>query len=84
MEKFRGKFQFACNVNRGRSAYLKFFEEYDYAWDWYRHCSCDMCELQRQEINETQCIDKSCEGCKNMASGKKVRSWVEDSMKGRG
>lgn len=81
MEKFKGKFQEACCVNRGGRR-TKYFEEYDAGYDWWRHCSCHICQLRREEENIEQCIDNSCDGCKNMASGKKMRSWIDDTMKG--
>jgi hypothetical protein len=84
MEKFKGKFQEACCTNRnlGPGSY-KMFEEYDFAWEYYLHCSCHICDLKRQEEGVSRCIDKSCDGCKNKAAGKKVRCWIEDTMKGK-
>lgn len=58
------------------------FNQYDYAWEPYLHCPCHICELKRKEENVTKCIDKTCQGCKNIASGKKVKKWNDDILKG--
>lgn len=46
-------------------------------WLDYQHCDCDVCELLREENNINFCKDKSCQGCKNLASGKKIFNWYD-------
>ncbi len=75
--RFKGKFQEACCTNRNVT-YFRIMEEYDAGWEYYRHCSCHVCELRREENGVTKCIDKSCDGCKNLKEGKKIRNWIED------
>jgi hypothetical protein len=79
--KFKGKFQEACCVQRS-TRYPRLMEEYDAGWEYYRHCPCHVCELRREENGVTRCVDKSCEGCKNLKEGKKIRNWMEDICKG--
>jgi len=84
MDKFKGKFQEACCTNRS-IGYGRLWEEYEAGWEYYHHCSCHICELRRQENGVTRCVDKSCEGCKNLKEGKKIRNWIEmieDTMRG--
>ncbi len=82
MSKFKGKFQAPCMVNRGGRPWLRMFEHYEANYEEYRHCHCDVCTLQREENGVTRCVDKSCEGCQNLASGKKVRDYIQDMLKG--
>ena len=80
MDKFKGKFQHAdccCrNIGFGRR-----ITEYEAGWEYYVHCSCHICELRREEDQKDKCVDKCCEGCQNLASGKKVRDWFKDLCK---
>lgn len=50
------------------------FDEYDAGFIEEQHCGCPECELKRVDMDLPRCIDKSCEGCKNLASGKKIRN----------
>jgi hypothetical protein len=74
--RFKGKLQEACAVNRN-VPYWKLIERQECGWLEYQHCSCHVCELLREENGLKKCVDKSCEGCQNIASGKKVFNWLD-------
>ncbi len=74
--RFKCKFQEACAVNRN-VPYWKIIERQEHGWLDYLHCSCHVCELSREESGLKKCVDKSCEGCQNIASGKKLFNWYE-------
>jgi hypothetical protein len=80
VNKFKEKFQPACCVNRNIGI-ARYVEEYEAGWDWFKHCFCHVCELSRKENSEERCVDKSCEGCKNLAEGKKVRDYGKDILR---
>jgi hypothetical protein len=55
------------------------FREYDAGYVVEQHCGCPICELIREEMGLSKC-DGSCEGCQNLASGKKVRDFRKEMM----
>lgn len=75
-ERFKGKFMPLCRWNRNTS-YSKIIERQEAGWQLYQHCDCDACELWREEMGVKRCVDKSCEGCQNLASGKKLFNWYD-------
>ena len=79
--KFKGKFQEACCANRN-GGWGRLFDEYEAGFVWMHHCSCHVCELRREEEGIAKCVNKSCDGCKNLASGKKIRCYHKDILKG--
>ena len=66
-----------CRLNYAGD-FNRLFEQYDAGYEEYRHCECHVCELTRAENNTAQCENNSCDGCKNLASGVKIRSWRKD------
>lgn len=51
--------------------------EYETGFIVHQHCGCDVCELKRVEEKLPLCKDHSCQACINMASGKKIRKFME-------
>lgn len=75
-ERLKGKFQAACAMNVG-GGWMRVIREYEAGWERRLHCSCHVCDYLRKDNGEKMCIDQSCEGCKNMKAGKKIRSWED-------
>lgn len=55
-------------------------QEYEAGYLDYQHCDCHICTLRREEEQLLKCVDKSCDGCKNIISGKKIRNYNDVIM----
>ncbi len=56
------------------------FREYDAGYVIEQHCDCPVCQLHCEEAGLPRCRDGSCQGCQNLKSGKKVRSFHDEVM----
>lgn len=74
--RFKGKFQEACQVNR-EGGWARVISWYEAGYESELHCSCHVCDHYRQENGLKRCVDRSCEGCKNLKSGNKIRNWSD-------
>lgn len=61
--------------------FQKLFDEYEAGYVVEQHCRCPVCQLQCEEMGLPSCANGECEGCKNLASGKKIRSYRDDILK---
>jgi hypothetical protein len=61
--------------------FQKLFDEYEAGYVIEQHCPCHFCVLRCDELELPRCIKSECEGCKNLASGKKIRNYEEDLLR---
>jgi len=76
MYKFKGKFQYVCQVNRG-GGWPRTVREYEAGYETCQHCDCEGCIMQRKGQELPKCEDKSCLGCQNLKNNVKIRDWFQ-------
>ena len=63
MNKFKGKFQEACQVNWNRPRWSYMWHEM-FGWNACQHCHCRVCEERREELKLERCLKgKRCTAC---------------------
>jgi hypothetical protein len=77
MRKLQGKFIELCHVTYD---WRNLFEDYEFGSERCQHCTCPVCELQRQEQGLELCVRQSCDGCQNRKANRRIRNWVKDVM----